>query len=66
MTSRLVQDDHLLTARTARSGVGWNHWARRNFGYEKREVLGRKPFFLYGPAGGEMVPRGTTITIYVI
>jgi PAS domain S-box-containing protein len=35
--------------------VGWNHWARRNFGYEKREVLGRKPFFLYGPAGGESV-----------
>ena len=35
--------------------VGWNQWARRNFGYEKREVLGRKPFFLYGPAGGESV-----------
>jgi PAS domain S-box-containing protein len=35
--------------------VGWNQWARRNFGYDKREVLGRKPFFLYGPAGGESV-----------
>ena len=29
--------------------VGWNQWAKRNFGYEKREVLGRKPSFLYGP-----------------
>jgi PAS domain S-box-containing protein len=29
--------------------VGWNHWAKRNFGYDKREVLGRKPSFLYGP-----------------
>lgn len=35
--------------------VGWNQWARRNFGYDKREVLGRKPFFLYGPGGGESV-----------
>jgi PAS domain S-box-containing protein len=29
--------------------VGWNHWAKRNFGYDKREVIGRKPSFLYGP-----------------
>jgi len=29
--------------------VGWNQHARSNFGYEKREVLGRKPSFLYGP-----------------
>jgi PAS domain S-box-containing protein len=29
--------------------VGWNQWAKRNFGYDKREVLGRKPSFLYGP-----------------
>ena len=31
--------------------VGWNQWAKRNFGYDKREVVGRKPFFLYGPGG---------------
>ena len=35
--------------------VGWNQWAQRNFGYAKREVVGRKPFFLYGPGGGEDV-----------
>jgi PAS domain S-box-containing protein len=35
--------------------VGWNQWARRNFGYDKREVLGRKPYFLYGPQGGASV-----------
>jgi PAS domain S-box-containing protein len=35
--------------------VGWNQWAKRNFGYDKREVIGRKPFFLYGPGGGEDV-----------
>jgi len=29
--------------------VGWNEWATRNFGYQKREVLGRTPAFLYGP-----------------
>ena len=29
--------------------VGWNEWATRNFGYDKCEVLGRKPIFLYGP-----------------
>lgn len=29
--------------------VGWNQHARSNFGYDKREVLGRKPSFLYGP-----------------
>jgi PAS domain S-box-containing protein len=29
--------------------VGWNQHARSNFGWEKREVLGRKPIFLYGP-----------------
>jgi PAS domain S-box-containing protein len=29
--------------------VGWNQHARRNFGWDKREVLGRKPTFLYGP-----------------
>lgn len=29
--------------------VGWNQHARSNFGYEKREVLGRRPSFLYGP-----------------
>jgi PAS domain S-box-containing protein len=29
--------------------VGWNGHARSNFGYEKREVVGRKPSFLYGP-----------------
>lgn len=29
--------------------VGWNHHARSNFGYEKREVLGRKASFLYAP-----------------
>ncbi len=33
--------------------VGWNEWAKRNFGYEKSEVLGRKPFFLYGPGADE-------------
>jgi PAS domain S-box-containing protein len=35
--------------------VGWNQWAKRNFGYDKREVLGRKPYFLYGPHGGASV-----------
>jgi PAS domain S-box-containing protein len=29
--------------------VGWNQHARSNFGWDKREVLGRKPSFLYGP-----------------
>jgi len=29
--------------------IGWNQWAKRNFGYDKREVVGRKPSFLYGP-----------------
>jgi PAS domain S-box-containing protein len=29
--------------------VGWNQHARSNFGWDKREVLGRKPIFLYGP-----------------
>jgi PAS domain S-box-containing protein len=29
--------------------VGWNHHARSNFGYEKREVVGRKASFLYAP-----------------
>jgi PAS domain S-box-containing protein len=29
--------------------VGWNQHARSNFGWEKREVVGRKPSFLYGP-----------------
>ena len=29
--------------------VGWNRHARSNFGWDKREVLGRKPSFLYGP-----------------
>ncbi len=29
--------------------VGWNQHARASFGYEKREVLGRRPSFLYGP-----------------
>ncbi|HUQ74116.1 MAG TPA: PAS domain-containing protein, partial [Burkholderiales bacterium] len=28
---------------------GWNQYARRSFGYENREVVGRKPSFLYGP-----------------
>ena len=29
--------------------VGWNQHARSNFGWDKREVLGRRPSFLYGP-----------------
>jgi len=29
--------------------VGWNHHARRNFGYEKRDVVGRMASFLYAP-----------------
>lgn len=29
--------------------VGWNQHARSNFGWEKREVVGRRPSFLYGP-----------------
>jgi two-component system sensor kinase FixL len=29
--------------------VGWNRHARSNFGWEKREVMGRRPSFLYGP-----------------
>lgn len=33
--------------------VGWNRWARENFGYERRDVLGRKPIFLYGPGADE-------------
>lgn len=33
--------------------VGWNEWARCNFGYDKSEVLGRKPFFLYGPGADD-------------
>jgi PAS domain S-box-containing protein len=33
--------------------VGWNQWARRNFGYDKREVIGRKPSFLYGPGADQ-------------
>lgn len=38
--------------------VGWNEWAKRNFGYERREVLGRKPVFLYGPGADESVTMG--------
>ena len=35
--------------------IGWNQWARRKFGYEKREVVGRKPSFLYGPGADASV-----------
>jgi PAS domain S-box-containing protein len=38
--------------------VGWNQWAKRNFGYDRREVLGRKPVFLYGPGADESVTMG--------
>ena len=38
--------------------VGWNQWARRNFGYDKREVVGRKASFLYGPGADAAVTAG--------
>ena len=38
--------------------VGWNAWAKRNFGYDRREVLGRKPVFLYGPGADASITMG--------
>jgi PAS domain S-box-containing protein len=38
--------------------VGWNQWARHSFGYEKREVFGRKPSFLYGPGADASLTAG--------